>query len=75
MKNFILCKPLRFVLLAALCATIITVLFIVGLIFQPIITWIILGIIFIFCVFVGLITYGVTFWLDKNEKNRSKNLN
>ena len=71
MKNFILQKPIRFILLAALCATIIAVLFILGLIFQPIATWIILGIIILFCMFVALISFLVFSWTEKIRGKKS----
>lgn len=71
MKNFILQKPIRFVLLAALCATIITALFILGLIFQPIVTLIIFAAIFLFCVFVALISFLVVSWADKTRGKKS----
>ena len=71
MKKFILQKPIQFILLAALCATIITVLFILGLIFQPIATWIILGIIVLFCVFVALISFLISSWIDKTQGKKS----
>ena len=69
MKNFILQKPMLSIFLAALCATIINVLFILGLIFQPITTWIILGIIFLFCVFVALMSFLISSWIKKQYKN------
>ena len=69
MKNFILQKPMLSIFLAALCATIINVLFILGLIFQPITTWIILGIIFLFCVFIALISFLISSWIKKQYKN------
>ena len=71
MKNFILQKPIHFILLAALCATIITALFILGLIFQPIVTLIVFAAIFLFCVFVALISFLISSWIDKTQGKKS----